>query len=265
MSSNKQFPKNGTYEARRSQTLRVYEAESGSLCVAIPCELTNCEDVPGFKLKHTLVIGKADGSLQNVSIDNLKKVFGWDGLNPFDLEAIPLNEEGVAEFELADCFVEEYTPAGKTEAQLAFKAQWFNPLGGSANLPDKLDDNQREAVLKKWSKKFSAVSGVSTPKAVKKEKAPAPVVDVEPVASAPAAPTRRAAPVKTAAIRTSTSDEVWTLLEKWNNEQPVVLSADDLANKKFYPAIDSAVGQPTNDISVVTPEQWGKVATILGL
>ena len=37
----------------------------------------------GFTFKHTLVLVKADGTIQTKTTDTLKAVFGWDGVDPF--------------------------------------------------------------------------------------------------------------------------------------------------------------------------------------
>ena len=263
----KVLPKAGTYNARRTRPIAVSESDNGALMAWIEYALTNAD--VAFTGVHSICLGKMDGTLMTKNFETLHKVFPtWETNDPFDLETIEVPEGDGAEFELADCYIDDtYIPANSTDGQpvLQFKARWLNPLGVS-RVPV-LADDEKEAIKSKWAGKWNSLG--SSPVAVKPAaaapaaKKPAPVKKPEPAAEAPAAAPAKRAPKKTA--RVSTADDVYAALDKWNKSQDDPMSDDDLANNKFYPACDKVSGKKDTDITALTPEQWGEVADILGL
>ena len=73
-----EIPQEGKYVCKLNGQLVIYEASTGSLCGAVPCVMVET----GFTFKHTLVLVKADGTIQTKTTDTLKAVFGWDGVDP---------------------------------------------------------------------------------------------------------------------------------------------------------------------------------------
>src|SRR6185312_17412055 len=112
---SRQLPAPGDYRAKANGPIIIYETDSGALCAAIPVVLTN-SDVP-WSGKHTVTLASRDGTIQTKNIENLKKVFGWNGQDPFwlafeDDGATPRNFSET-EFELADCKHDDsYIPEG---------------------------------------------------------------------------------------------------------------------------------------------------------
>ena len=74
-----EVPQEGKYICKLNGQLVIYEASTGSLCGAMPCARVESR----FTFKHTLVLVKADGTVQTKTTDTLKAVFGWDGVDPF--------------------------------------------------------------------------------------------------------------------------------------------------------------------------------------
>jgi len=254
------LPAPGLCHVTTNGKMVVYEAESGSLCVAIPCELLESEVAWAGKYTATLV--KSDGTVQRRTVETLKAIFGWDGLDPFALEEIEpgtVNFEGTGEHS-------QYTPEGETEPVATYKLQWINPPGGSAKMPEPISD--RKSVLAKYGSKFKALAGsgatskTTTTKAAatatKQTQAELPGTP-QPTKKAAAGgpPGRRgAAPAK--APRSMTCEEVWDAYVKANP----TAAEDQKLQDKFYEAQD-AVRPGAN--SEMTNEEWGQVADNLGL
>lgn len=250
---SRQLPNPGTYNARRTAAIVVREEESGSLMAYIPYALVG-SDV-AFSGNHSQCLGAKDGTIQTKSIATLRKIFpSWDGLDPFGLEEIPLPENDEAEFELGDCFHDEYTPKEtdenpNPEAITTFKVQWLNPLGGG--LPSKvpMTPEERKKALTKWGGKFKAVSGGAPAKPAAKTSTP----------SAP--PARGKVPTppsrKTTTARKSSQEEVWTAYAKANKD-----GDQDALAKAYYDAQDEVQPGANGEL---TPEQWGQVAEKLGV
>ena len=258
------LPNPGTYVARRNNGMVLEAKESGSLLLWIPFMLLNSE--VNYSGKHCLTIGQKDGTLSERNINTLKKIFpDWDGQDLFALEELPLTEEGVAEFELADCYHDNsYTPEGETEPVIQFKAQWLNPLGGTQKMPAPMDDAARKKVLTAWGGKLRAASGKPAQKAsapAPKASAPAPAAKsaapARPAAGGP--PSRKGSPGAGGQSRTATQEEAWDALVAANGGE----KADTDALSAQYWAAADKVAPGTN--GELTPAQWGKVMTELGL
>jgi len=259
----KALPSPGTYLARRNGNMVIEQSASGALLLWIPVVL--CSSDHAWTGKHMICIGAKDGTLQRKAVENLKKVFpSWDGMNPFELEEIPLQEaaEGeapAAEFELADCYHDDsYTPPDATEPVIQFKAQWLNPIGGTQNMPEPTSAEDRKAILAKWGSKFKASSNTSA------RPAAAPVASAKPAIKTPTpvaakaavgGPPGRGKPATTAASRSSSQEEVWDALTKANPDS----DETELGNR-YYAAQDEVKPDANGDL---TPQEWGLVATAL--
>lgn len=266
----KSIPNPGTYPAGTAGQMVVYETENGALCVAIPVKITGGTEV-AWQGKHTETLVKSDGTLRTKAISSMKKIFGWDGIDPFTLEDMDTSEVG---FEIVGEH-SAYTPPGETEEITTFKIQWVNPVGGSTNMPEQVAD--RKAILAKYGSKFKALSGstgktaAAKPIAHKAKPAPEPEPEAEEVGlelpkakPAPAKPAMKGPPghKATAAVaRTSIQEEVWDGLIKARPDD----SEDDNI-KAYYKACDSVVEGSSSDPSLLdTPAKWGAVADALGI
>jgi hypothetical protein len=246
--NEKVFPKSGKHTARRSEATVIFETTTGGLAAAIMCEIIG-GDV-AFSFRHNVTLISGDGSPQQKSIEALKTIWPeFDGVNVFQLEDIALAEEGVAEFELSDCFVNNsYIPAGESEPVEQFKSRWLNPIGGGMNKPSQIED--RKSVINKWSSKLKAINkSATTPAKASVEEKPGKKTSSPPAkAAAKAPPSRKTTGVQ---ARTSTQEEVWNALAEANPDE------DEAAlGKKYYAVLDELF----NGEADLTPVQWGAVA-----
>ena len=253
------LPNAGTYRARLNGPVVVNEAQTGALCAYLPVIIPG-EDWQ-WTGKHTMTLIKKDGTPQTRTIDTLKKVFGWDGTDPFWLADQQF--EGV-EFDIVGVH-DKYTPEGSDEEKTVFKIQWLNPVGeaGGFQMPEQGD---RKSILAKYGSKFRALSGGSKP-AVAPAKAAAATQAAAPKAKAsgttstskspgpPSGPPKKA-PLKTASgqARTSTMEEAWGRLQE---VRPDVTAEDELATI-WYAMIEELFGEGKTN-SDLTIQDWGKV------
>lgn len=249
------LPNPGTYTARRNAPIVIEAKESGALLAWIPYIL--CSGEVRHTGKHCECIGQKDGTLKIKSVQSLRTIFNWDGLNPFDLEQIPIPDGDAPEFELADCFHDDsYQPEGAEAPIVQFKASWLNPIGGTQNMPAALSPEDRKAALTKWSSKFKAASGGKAPTAAKPQPAAAAAVATKPAAAHAGPPSRRSN-ATSAAARTMTQEEVWDAYDKAHPKK----SQDDKGTE-FYAAQDKLFPGANGELTI---QQWGQVATELGL
>jgi hypothetical protein len=216
-----QLPPPGDYVAKLNARMVVYEAKSQALCIAIPCIISQ-GDHTGFTTKATVTLVKSDGTVMTNGLENLKTIFGWDGLDPFALMDSDYKD---IEFALAECKHEN-----GEDSKTYFKAGWVNALGGGMKMPEAAD---RRSVLAKYGSKFRALAGG----AAVKPAAPKAAVPALPK-PAPAAPTGPAA----------TMEEAWEACCKNNvgNEEP-----------SWFAAMASMFPGKTN--TNLTPQDWGRL------
>lgn len=213
----------------------VYEATTGSLCAAIPCEVCEGDDA-GKVIKHTVTMVNKDGAIQTRTNDTLKEVFGWDGLDPFWLMDADLSE---VTFEIV---IESET----TDKGTFSKVKWLNPLGGGQKMPETAD---RRSVLAKYGSKFRALSTAAKP-------APASAPAKPATKPAPALPKKSTAPPPQSGP-TATMEECWEEMCKANDGK----SQDDLATL-WFATLKEMFGTDNN--SDITPQQWGQLKPKLG-
>ena len=144
-----EIPQEGKYVCKLNGPMVIYEASTGSLCAAVPSVMVDS----GFTFKHTMVLVKADGTIQTKTTDTLKVVFGWDGADPFWL--MDHSEDGGAmravEFEIVG------GPETGDKGGQYFKSQWLNPLGGGMKTPPAAN---RQSVLAKYGNKFQSLAAM---------------------------------------------------------------------------------------------------------
>lgn len=253
------IPDAGDYTARLNAKMVVEAKESGSLILWVPYALTNSE------IKHTgkfcFTIGQKDGTINQRGLQDLKKIFPeWDGDDIFALENIEPNEDGAAQFELAQCFHDNsYTPDGATEPVWQLKAKWMNPLGGTTKMPEPMDAAGRKSVLAAWGGKIRAsLGGKAAPKpaAATKSAAPAKAPAAPPKSAAGGPPSRRTVGGQ---ARTATQQEVWEALANANGGAEADV---DALGTQFWEAAEEVAPNSNGDL---TPAQWGAVAEKLGV
>ncbi len=229
-----QIPEEGKYVCKLNGQVVIYEASTGSLCGAVPCVIVES----GFTFKHTLVLVKADGTIQTKTTDTLKAVFGWDGADPFWLMDNSLDGGAMrsVEFEIVG------GPETGDKGGQYFKSQWLNPLGGGMKTPAAAD---RRSVLAKYGSKFAALAGVAAPVAK-----PGPAVPKAPPAPKLAAPAATFAPPPGAA--TATMEEAWAALCEAQAGK-----AADVIEKVWFDTIARLFPNKSN--TELKPHEWGKL------
>ena len=230
-----EIPQEGKYVCKLNGQLVIYEASTGSLCGAVPCVMVES----GFTFKHTLVLVKADGTIQTKTTDTLKAVFGWDGVDPFWLMDNSIDDGAMrsVEFEIVG------GPETGDKGGQYFKSQWLNPLGGGMKTPAAAD---RRAVLAKCGSKFAALAGVVAAPPANNAGKPAPAAPKAP-------PVPKAAPVAPPpGAVTATMEEAWTALnEAQADKSPVEVE------KIWFDTIARLFPNKSN--TELKPHEWGKL------
>ncbi len=227
-----EVPQEGKYICKLNGQLVIYEASTGSLCGAVPCVMVDS----GFTFKHTLVLVKADGTIQTKTTDTLKAVFGWDGLDPFWLmdSSVDGGSMRSVEFEIVG------GPETGDKGGVYFKSKWLNPLGGAMRTPVAAD---RRSVLAKYGTKFQALAGVSAPAT---QRAAAPT-------AAPRIPSvPRSAAVSAPQGATATMEEAWAALNEAQTGKPA-----ETIEKTWFDTIARLFPNKSN--TDLKPHEWGKL------
>ena len=236
-----EIPQEGKYVCKLNGQVVIYEASTGSLCGAVPCVMVSpTPGTPppaneGFVFKHTMVLVKADGTIQTKTTDTLKAVFGWDGVDPFWLmdSSVDGGPMRSVEFEIVG------GPETGDKGGLYFKSQWLNPLGGGMKTPPAAD---RRSVLAKYGGKFAALaSSAATP-----AKAPVtPAAKAPPVPKGPPTAPPPGAP-------TATMEEAWAALNEAQAGKPA-----EVLEKMWFNTIARVFPNKSN--TDLKPHEWGKL------
>ena len=225
-----EIPNEGKYVCKLNGQLVIYEASTGSLCGAVPCVMQD-----GFTFKHTMVLVKADGTIQTRTTDTLKAVFGWDGTDPFWLMDSSVDGGALRsiEFEIVG------GPETGDKGGQYFKSQWLNPLGGGMKTPVAAD---RRSVLAKYGTKFAALAQ-SAPESGKRQAVSAPVPPVP-----KGAPTLPLPPT----VPPATMEEAWVALNEANaGKAPAEME------KVWFDTIARLFPNKSN--TDLKPHEWGKL------
>jgi hypothetical protein len=225
-----EVPQEGKYECKLNDQFVVYEASTGSLCGAMQCVMIES----GYTFKHTVVLVKADGTIQTKTMDTLKAVFRWEGLDPFWLmdNSVDGGPMRSVEFEIVG------GPETGDKGGVYFKSKWLNPLGGGMRTPVAAD---RRSVLAKYGTKFQALAGVSAPAT-----RPAPAAPKAPPVpkAAPTAPPPGAA--------TATMEEAWAALNGAQSGKPA-----EAIEKTWFDTIARLFPNKSN--TDLKPHEWGRL------
>jgi len=227
----------GKYECKLKDQMVIYEASTGSLCGAMQCEMIES----GYTFKHTVVLVKADGTIQTKTTYTLKAVFGWDGLDPFWLmdNSVDGGPMRSVEFEIVG------GPETGDKGGVYFKSKWLNPLGGTMRTPVAAD---RRSVLAKYGTKFQALANVGGQKSeVRGQSAPPRVPPVPSGAQGTARPaTPPPGPV------TATMEEAWAALNEAQTGKPA-----EAIEKLWFDTIARLFPNKSN--TELKPHEWGKL------
>jgi hypothetical protein len=232
-----EVPQEGKYVSKLNGQLVIYEASTGSLCGAVPCVMVES----GFTFKHTLVLVKADGTIQTKTTDTLKAVFGWDGVDPFWLmdSSVDGGPMRSVEFEIVG------GPETGDKGGVYFKSKWLNPLGGGMKTPVAAD---RRSVLAKYGNKFQALAGAAPES--RKQKVESRNAGVPPVPSGALGTARPTTPPP--GTVTATMEEAWAALNEANAGKPA-----EAIEKLWFDTIARLFPNKSN--TDLKPHEWGKL------
>ncbi len=241
-----EIPNEGKYVCKLNGQLVIYEASTGSLCGAVPCVILDT----GFTFKHTMVLVKADGTIQTKTTDTLKAVFGWDGVDPFWLMDSSLDGGAMrdVEFEIVG------GPETGDKGGQYFKSQWLNPLGGGMKTPLAAD---RRSVLAKYGSKFQALaSSATTGNPARGDARPTGAAPQHRPTAAPKVPTAPKSPpiAPPPGAPTATMEEAWAALNEANTGKPA-----EAIEKLWFDTIARLFPNKSN--TDLKPHEWGKLKT----
>lgn len=238
-----EVPQEGKYVCRLNAQLVIYEASTGSLCAAVPCVMVET----GFTFKHTMVLVKADGTIQTRTTDTLRSVFGWDGVDPFWLMDTSVDDGPLRdiEFEIVG------GPEAGDKGGFYFKSQWLNPLGGGLKTPVAAD---RRAVLAKYGRKFSALAGTTLQSGNQKaESRNESVPGGTPVPSGAQGTARPTSPPPAVpSVSPATMEEAWAELNSVEAGKP-----PEVIEQTWFDTIARLFPNKTN--TELKPHEWGRL------
>lgn len=221
----------GTYTARACAG-SVWESDKGALMLTLDLEITD-ETHPGQRLFSRQCIVQRDGTVSEITVENLRAAFGWDGADPFWFE--DYNHYMDREIEIV---VVHETYNGKDYAAV----KYINAPGGGRTMPKSAD---RKTIMAKYGAKFRALSQTSAPTRTTNSAPPQPGPPTPP-------PTRTASTPPPAAAKVEPSDmnEAWATLCDANPS-----ASHETLTKIWQDTIaDLFKGKDNSDL---TPEDWG--------
>ena len=236
-----EIPNEGKYVCKLNGQLVIYEASTGSLCGAVPCVIVGSATpaYEGFTFKHTMVLVKADGTIQTRTTDTLRAVFGWDGVDPFALMDNSVDGGAMrdVEFEIVG------GPETGDKGGQYFKSNWLNPLGGGMKTPVAAD---RRSVLAKYGTKFAALAGAGGQKSEVRDQRSEVAKPVPPVPMG--APTLPLPPT----VPPATMEEAWVALNEANaGKAPAEME------RVWFDTIARLFPNKSN--TELKPHEWGKL------
>jgi hypothetical protein len=224
--AKKMLPEPGRYPAKTTETT-VYENQNGTLCFSARFSLDDGKSITGY-----FSLSRKDGSLNEFMINNLKEVYGWDGVDPFWL----------VDNDLSSCPVEITVENQTRPDNSVFTTVKYldKPGGGGGGMPQQGD---RNAILSKFGSRLRAMAG-GTP-AAKPTPAPAP-----PQPPPPSQPPTTPPPSN---VKPMEMSEAWSVF--CEKAGPAV-DQNDL-QKCWFKAIQEVTGKTAEACS---PDDWGRVA-----
>jgi hypothetical protein len=206
------------YDGRPTGVASVYENQNGNLILCMEIE------VEGEHLRWYAALATAKDGVNTKTIERLKQMFEWDGIDPFWFV-----DHGADYTERAVVATIEIRPGTANPEKMFANIKFLDPPGGmgGGEVPESGD---RNALLAKYGGKFRAVAGGVPAK-------PAPKAP-------PKAPPSKAPPTAPPSGKTSDQITVW--------QRFCELGGTD---KDWFGVLAEAV--PGVDQGDFTPAQWG--------
>lgn len=225
---------NGTYAANPTGRSEVGEHENGCLIVAMEFA-GECGTI-----SNTFWLTTKDGAVNTKTVESLKEVFGWDGVDPFWFEDNNLSDIPV------EIVIENEQFTGKDgEVRIAPKVKWVNKPG-SGRGQIKIKESDRKKVLSKYGARLRSVSGVKHA-----TRSAPPSVSAPATTSAPP-PMKKNASIVEPFAEPSTMEESWNALIEARKDTP-----RNQVENEWFDIIKNIHGEKQPD--EITPEGWGLV------
>ncbi len=205
------------YPARPTGAASVYEKDNGNLVLCMEI------DVQGENLRYFTAIATEKDGVNVRTVDRLKEMFGWDGIDPFWFV------DSGAEYAEKECVATIEMRPGRNGDRFFPNIKFLDPPGGGGDgMPA---SGNRSALLSKYGSKFRAIAGGTPAKAAPPTQKTLPQSPPPP----PAKPARK-------------SDQ----LECWTK----YCEAGGTEDKWFATLAEAVPGVDQGDL---TPAQWGVV------
>jgi hypothetical protein len=224
------LPEVGVHTAKAAER-QIYENEKGTLVFAANFVINENTSIIGRQCLTT-----SDGALNTKTIDRLKRVFGWDGLDPYWLVDTDLSG-----LEVEITVEEQAGNDGKSYKNV----KWLNKPGdqGTKEIPQ----GDKGQILAKYGAKFRALAGGSAPQG-----RVAPSGAAKKPATPPPPPPKKAAlpPPSRKAKKAATMQEAWELFCSKAEE---AIRPEDVSSE-WYDCIKKTVGKEQHDCD---ENDWG--------
>jgi hypothetical protein len=193
----------------------------------------------GLDITGYFYLEKRDGSINTITVDQLKAAFGWDGRDPLWLQDSDFSQLTVQ----VKLEYEQYQ--GKNGLKTSLKVRYVDAPDAEGRGVPKADANARKSLSTRLGSKLRALAGgtpVSTPKPSGKPAAPPPAAPKS-APKAPAAPPAKAV----------TMQQAW---EAFAKECPQGWSQKDIESEWFR-----VLGElfPDTQLDTLSPAQWATV------
>jgi len=192
-----------------------------------------------FSITGYFYIEKKDGSINTITVDQLKDAFGWDGRDPFWLQDTDLSQKAV-QLVLAN---EEWN------GKVRMKVKYLNPFGFSGGQVSKAGGAKRQAITNRLGPRLRAVSGGVA--------APAKMPAGKPTMPAPAKPAAPAARKAAAPVATATMDEAWAEFVTHCVDKDGNPMSQDLTEAEWFGVLERLF--PGKSIEQLKPADWHAV------
>ncbi len=222
------MPQPGRYTVTAPERA-VYESRNGALIFAAKCVVDEQAGI-GITAYQTLV--QKDGTLSERTIQALRDIFAWDGVDPLWLQDADL---GAVQFDIT------VEPDEDQNGKPTVRVSWLNPVGQGGG--PVLTKGDRNAILAKYGAKFRAVAGgAQIPRPVARLAAPRPV---------PAAPAQQPPSVPESS---ASMEDAWKALCSAPNAP---LNDRAALSERWHALVREHGGGRPQD--AMTPEDWGRV------
>ena len=217
----------------------LYENDKGTLVFAAHIEVDQNTSIIDYQSLTT-----SDGALNTKTIERLKKVYGWDGLDPYWL----VDTQELSQLDVEIDVIEEPGKDGKPYK----KVKWLNKPGDAGGQKE-IPQGDKGSILARYGAKFRALAGGSATQQGRVAPAAATTAK-KPAAPPPPAPVKKPLPppVGKKAKKPATMQEAWELFCQTADGK----IRDEDINGEWYRCIKKTVDKEQHDCD---ENDWGVI------